>query len=114
MYAYAVIDWRTQKIEDKGIVEAWGECQEKTHKVEGSRFKKFDNIEDAKEWLKNPIHKGKQNYYAVYSPAIEAVFQDYITLVTIIKHHANEHIDLRFRGFEDLNTAKKWLESLQD
>lgn len=114
MYAYAVIDWRTQNIKDKGIVYTWAECQEKTNKIEGSRFKKFNNKDEAKEWLKNPILRGKQNYYAVYSTVIQAVFQDYITLVAIIKHHANEHIDLRFKGFEDLNTAKKWLNALID
>ena len=114
VYAYAIIDWKNQKVTDKGIVQTWGECQSKTFRIKGSRSKKFNTEEEAQEWLKKPIIVGKKNFYAVHSAVCHFVFSDYVTLIDIITYHQEHRVELRYKGFEAKQEADSWLRTFEN
>ena len=115
IYGYVIFDWFSGRKKEFGIVNTWDECKEKTYKVNGNRLKSFKTIEEATEWLEDPVIKGKEEkYYAVHSSLVQEnpIFQDYPRLKALIDYHKENGLEIKFKGFQNEEDAKKWLNKL--
>ncbi|MGF7058707.1 viroplasmin family protein [Brassicibacter mesophilus] len=117
LYAWAIIDWKTGIIEKGSTTNSWEVVKENCFGIKGSRYRKFNNLQEAEDWLENPIIKGRFNYYAIYSPIFKEVIQgDYPRLIDIQNAHKEEHLEdqLKYKGFDNKEEAQSWLETMMN
>jgi len=116
LYAWAIVDWKTGRIEKRSTTNSWNIVKENCFGIQGSRYRKFSNIQQAEEWLKNPIIKGTCEYYAIYSPIMEEVIEgDYPRLLDIQNAHRDESLEdqLKYKGFDTRTDAEAWIERMK-